>query len=79
MGIRTGQQYLDALNARTVEIYVDGERVTSDVADHPAFRNTARTFANLYDLQHNPDLQGALTITSPTTGDPVSASFTVSG
>ena len=77
MGIRTGQQYLDRLNSMSPHVVVDGEIVTSNVADHPAFRENARTFAALFDLQHDPRHQEALTYTSPTTGDLVGTSFLV--
>jgi 4-hydroxyphenylacetate 3-monooxygenase len=77
MGIRTGQQYLDGVNARSPHIVVDGEIVTSNAADHPAFRENARTFAALFDLQHDPQHHAALTYPSPSTGDPVSTSFLV--
>jgi 4-hydroxyphenylacetate 3-monooxygenase len=77
VGIRTGQQYLDALNGRRTEIYVNGERVTSRVANHPAFRDSARTYAHLFDMQHDPAHSAALTYASPLTGDPVSASFLI--
>ena len=47
----TGQEYLDSLrDDRTVFIY--GERA-KDVAAHPAFRNTARMIARLYDALHD--------------------------
>ena len=49
MGIRTGRQYLDKLNGMTPEIYVNGEKITSDIADHPLFRNSARTYAHLFE------------------------------
>jgi 4-hydroxyphenylacetate 3-monooxygenase len=77
MGIRTGQQYLDTLNGRRVEVYVDGEKVASGVAEHPAFRDSAATFAHLFDMQHDPACSGALTYASPLTGDPVSAAFLI--
>ena len=77
MGIRTGQQYLDKLNAMTPEIYVNGEKITSRVADHPLFRNLARTYAHLFDMQHDPVHQGQLTYASPSTGDLVNASFLI--
>lgn len=41
MGIRTGQQCLDKLNAMTPEISVTGETVTSKIADRFIGRNTA--------------------------------------
>lgn len=77
MGIRTGRQYLDKLNAMTPEIYADGEKITSGVASHPLFRDLARTYAHLFDMQHDPVHQGDLTYASPSTGDLVSASFLV--
>jgi len=49
---QTGAEYLDSLrDDRTVFIY--GERV-KDVTTHPAFRNTARMVARLYDAMHSP-------------------------
>ena len=49
---QTGNEYLDSLrDDRTVFIY--GERV-KDVTTHPAFRNTARMVARLYDAMHDP-------------------------
>src|SRR6201984_401534 len=48
---QTGAEYLDSLrDDRTVFIY--GERV-KDVTTHPAFRNTARMIARLYDALHD--------------------------
>ena len=49
---QTGSEYLESLrDDRTVFIY--GERV-KDVTTHPAFRNTARMVARLYDALHDP-------------------------
>src|ERR1700689_4658283 len=49
---QTGAEYLDSLrDDRTVYIY--GERV-KDVTPHPAFRNTSRMVARLYDALHDP-------------------------
>src|SRR5256884_5584318 len=48
----TGEEYLQSLkDGRQVFIY--GERVR-DVTDHPAFRNSARSIARLYDSLHDP-------------------------
>ncbi len=71
MGIRTGEDYRHSLrDGRTV--YVNGERL-KDVTSYPPFQGIIETLASLYDLQHaNRDI---LTYPSPTTGDPVSASF----
>src|SRR3984893_16964966 len=49
---QNGSEYLDSLrDDRTIFIY--GERV-KDVTTHPAFRNTARMVARLYDALHDP-------------------------
>ncbi len=45
--LRTGDQYLAALRDGR-RVYMGGELIP-DVAEHPAFRNTARSFARLYD------------------------------
>jgi 4-hydroxyphenylacetate 3-monooxygenase len=47
-----GNEYLDSLRDDR-EIYIYGERV-KDVTSHPAFRNTARMVARLYDAMHDP-------------------------
>ena len=70
MGIRTGQQYLDKLNAMTPHIVIDGEVVSEKVAEHPAFRNVARSYAKLFDMQHDQQYQEALTYASPGYGRP---------
>src|SRR6476619_5697160 len=77
MGIRTGRQYLDKLNAMTPHVVIDGEVVSEKIAEHPAFRNVARSYARLFDMQHDPQYQEALTYASPSTGDLVNASFLV--
>jgi 4-hydroxyphenylacetate 3-monooxygenase len=77
MGIRTGQQYLDKLNSMKPHVMIDGEMVSENIADHPSFANVARTYARLFDMQHEPEHAAALTYDSPTTGDKVSASFLV--
>jgi aromatic ring hydroxylase len=46
----TGQEFLDSLDdGREVWIYGAG---TKNIAEHPAFRNTARMIARLYDALH---------------------------
>ena len=48
---QTGAEYLDSLrDDRTIYIY--GERV-KDVTTHPAFRNTSRMVARLFDALHD--------------------------
>lgn len=61
MGIRTGQQYLDKLNAMRPHVAYNGEIITENIAEHPAFSGVARTYARLFDMQHDPQLQEKLT------------------
>jgi 4-hydroxyphenylacetate 3-monooxygenase len=58
----TGAEYLASLNDGR-EVYIYGERV-ENVVTHPAFRNSARSIARLYDALHDPKSRDLLT--SPT-------------
>ena len=69
-GLRTGQQYLDAIAKDGRRIFVDGEEV-ADVTAHPAFAETARTMASLFDISSDPANRDLMTYTSPKTGKPV--------
>lgn len=55
----TGEEYLDSLRDGR-KIYLAGELV-DDVTTHPAFRNSARMIARLYDTLHDPSLRGVVT------------------
>jgi 4-hydroxyphenylacetate 3-monooxygenase len=55
----SGAEYLETLrDARAIYLY--GERV-DDVTTHPAFRNSARSIARLYDTLHDPNESDSLT------------------
>ena len=54
----TGDEYVESLrDGRTV--YFQGDKVR-DVTTHPAFRNSVRSVARLYDALHDPDQQDVL-------------------
>lgn len=55
----TGQEYLDSLDDGR-EVWIYGERV-KNIAEHPAFRNSARMIARMYDALHDPERQDILT------------------
>ncbi len=58
--LMTGAEYLDSLrDSRAVYLY--GERI-ADVTLHPAFRNSARSIARLYDSLHDPAVRDLLTM-----------------
>src|SRR3984893_4261567 len=54
----TGKEYIESLRDGR-EIYIYGERV-KDVTTHPAFRNTVRMLARLYDALHDQKHKGIL-------------------
>jgi 4-hydroxyphenylacetate 3-monooxygenase len=54
----TGDEYIDSLKDNR-EVWIYGERV-KDVTTHPAFRNSIRMAARLYDALHTPGLQEKL-------------------
>jgi 4-hydroxyphenylacetate 3-monooxygenase len=73
MPARTGAEFLAGLREPR-EIWFEGERI-DDVVGHLILGRTARSVAELYDLQWNPAVQDQLVYTSPTTGEPVSLAF----
>jgi 4-hydroxyphenylacetate 3-monooxygenase len=77
MAARTGSEFLQRLSAARVHVEIGGETLTGGVAAHPAFRNVVASYADLYDMQHDPAYRDILTYPSPTTGDPVATSFLV--
>jgi len=60
----TGDEYLESIRDNR-EIWIYGERV-KDVTTHPAFRNTARMLARLYDALHDPARKDVLTTPTDT-------------
>jgi 4-hydroxyphenylacetate 3-monooxygenase len=60
----TGAEYVESLRDGR-EVYIDGERV-ADVTRHPAFRNSVRSLARLYDALHDPEKREVLTVPTDT-------------
>src|SRR5450432_3323207 len=61
---QTGNEYLEQLRDGR-EVYIYGERV-ADVTTHPAFRNTARMIARLYDALHDDKRKSKLLLPTDT-------------
>lgn len=59
-----GDEFLESLRDGR-EVWIYGERV-ADVTTHPAFRNTARSVARLYDALHDLAQQAELTMETDT-------------
>jgi 4-hydroxyphenylacetate 3-monooxygenase len=73
--MRTGRDYLASLNDGR-NVFIDGGRA-SDVSTHPAFREAARSIAQLYDVTADPANRELMTFVSPKTGEPVSKSHLI--
>jgi len=63
---QTGTEYLESLRDGR-EVYIYGERVR-DVTVHPAFRNTARMTARLFDALHDPERSAKILLPTDTDG-----------
>ncbi|SOC40187.1 4-hydroxyphenylacetate 3-hydroxylase family protein [Ureibacillus acetophenoni] len=74
MGIRTGEQYIEALKARKPEVWLNG-RLVENVFDEPYFKQPILEIAKLFDLQHDPAYQDDLTHICEETGERVANSF----
>ena len=75
MAAITGKQYIERIDGMGIEVWIDGERITGKISEHPAFSGVMKSQAALYDLQHDAQKKELLTYASPTTGDPVGISF----
>ena len=60
----TGKEFLESLDDGR-EVWIYGERV-KNIVKHPAFRNTARMIARLYDALHKDHAAGEGVLTRPT-------------
>src|SRR5271155_4413718 len=60
----TGKEFLDSLDDGR-EVWIYGERI-KNIAEHPAFRNTARMVARLYDALHRDHAEQKNVLTCPT-------------
>src|SRR5262252_2924293 len=69
----TGAEYLASLDDGR-EVYIYGERVAK-VTEHPAFRNTARMVARLYDALHDPARRDRLLLPTDTGNGGVTQAF----
>jgi 4-hydroxyphenylacetate 3-monooxygenase len=69
----TGEEYIESLRDGR-EIYIYGERV-KDVTTHPAFRNTVRMLARLYDALSDPARRDVLTTETDTGNGDVTHPF----
>lgn len=74
MGIRTGEQYLNALKARKPDVWMSGQK-SEDLVNEPVFSRPVREIAHLYDMQFSPQHSEQITHICQETGDRVSNAF----
>src|ERR1700726_1428298 len=60
----TGKEFLESLNDGR-EVWIYGARV-NNISEHPAFRNTARMIARLYEALHRDHAEKKDLLTCPT-------------
>lgn len=74
--IATGEDYINSLRGRSLEVYLFGERIDEPV-DHPVIRPSINAIAATYDLAvSNPDLATAM---SPLTGERINRFAHIAG
>ena len=76
MGIRTGEQYINAVKARQPEVWLGGEKITN-LMEHPVFRQPILEMARLYDMQHDSQYQDEITHVCEETGERVNNGFLI--
>ncbi|MDQ0253453.1 4-hydroxyphenylacetate 3-monooxygenase [Evansella vedderi] len=65
MAIVLGKQYIERIDGLNNEVWIDGERVTGKLSEHPAFEGILRTKGILYDTQHDRNTQSLVTGITP--------------
>src|SRR5579872_6318105 len=73
MSLRTGREFVAGLDDGR-RVYVNGELVR-DITQMPAFAGVIRELADLYDLQHNPQIGPEITWRPAEGGDPFPCSL----
>ncbi|MBP1947145.1 4-hydroxyphenylacetate 3-monooxygenase, oxygenase component [Virgibacillus litoralis] len=76
MGIRTGEDYIQALKSRQPEVWMNGRKVT-DLVNEDNFKQPIREIAKLYDMQHDSKYRDKITSICEETGERVSNAFIV--
>ena len=71
---RDGQAYLQKISADGRDVRIYGKPV-GDVTTHDAFKNSARTYAELYDFQCQDENLELMTFVSPDTGERVNRAW----
>ncbi|RWZ54938.1 4-hydroxyphenylacetate 3-monooxygenase, oxygenase component [Halobacillus fulvus] len=77
MGAISGKEYKRRLGKLKSNVWVDGKKLEGNICAHPYFRGVIQSQSELYDLQVDPEFDGAMTFRSPTTGSDVGLSYLI--
>ncbi len=61
MGAKTGAEYIQRIDNRSMDVWIHGEKVKGKISEHSAFSNVVATMANLYDMQHDLSIRDEMT------------------
>lgn len=71
----TGNDYIERIDRLQTNVWIDGNLVTGNISEHPAFKGVMKSQAALYDLQYDALVKDSMTYQSPSTGDSVGMSY----
>ncbi|WP_456278422.1 4-hydroxyphenylacetate 3-monooxygenase, oxygenase component [Bacillus sp. AK128] len=77
MSAISGQEYIKRIDRLKSNVWVNGEKVTGNISDHPSFKGIIKSQARLYDVQLHPNHRKKMTYPSPLTGHTVGASYLI--
>lgn len=61
----SGLEYINRIDALNNEVWINGQKITGKISEHPAFKGIMRSKADLLDLQKNDEYQDLLTFSTP--------------
>lgn len=70
-----GTEFTDRLDQLENELWLDGEKITGKISEHPAFKGIVQAKASLYDLQNDPDFIDEMMFFSADTKEPTGVSY----
>lgn len=53
LSIITGKKYIERIDNLNNEVWIEGERVSGKISEHPAFKGIIKSKSDLYNLQHD--------------------------
>lgn len=75
MALKTGKQYIDGIDQLQANIWIDGNRITGKISEHPAFAGLMHSQAKLYDLQNDSSMTEIMSFADPDCHERIGTSF----